>query len=55
MKGISSTPRSCMIKNLQNMHEKSLPPTTGVAHLQQVRSRVGPHTGGRDDRLTGKR
>ena len=27
MKGISSTPRSCMIKNLQNMHEKSLPPT----------------------------
>ncbi len=52
-----------MIKNLQNMHEKSLPPTPsspGARRRMELEyqdwARLqgrGPHTGGRSDRLVG--
>jgi hypothetical protein len=54
-----------IIKNLQNMHEKLLPPTVaqspedgaGVSGLSRPACKActgrGPHTGGRNDRLVG--
>ena len=46
-----------IIKNLQNMQEKSLPPTGARKRMEQeyqdwarLQGR-GPHTGGRSDRL----
>ena len=48
-----------MIKNLQNMHEQSLPPTGARRRTEldyQDRARLqgrGPHAGGRSDRLVG--
>ena len=50
-----------IIKNLQNMHAKSLPPTGARARLEleyQDWARLqgrGPHTGGPKDRLVGWR
>ncbi len=46
-----------IIKNLQNMHEKSLPPTGARKRMEleyQEWARLqgkGPHTGGRNERL----
>ena len=48
-----------IIKNLQNMHEKSLPPTGARKRMEleyQEWARLqgkGPHTGGRNERLVG--
>jgi hypothetical protein len=50
-----------IIENLQNMHEKSLPPTGAqkrMALKYQDWARLqgrGPHTGGHNDRLVGWR
>jgi hypothetical protein len=49
-----------IIKNLQNMHEKSLPQPTGAQKRMELEyqdwARLqdrGPHTGGRNGRLMG--
>ena len=62
MMGIELNAQVCtqvMIKNLQNMHEKSLPPTGARRRMEleyqdwaRLQGRA-PHTGGRSDRLVG--